>query len=118
MDWGGGDYRDIMSGVDELVRRGLADSTKLALEGWSYGGYMTAWTVGQTTRFKAASMGAGLTDLQSMYGTTDLPGYIAMFFSGVPTQQTLDLYSARSPITFATSDPVGRESSTFNTHRA
>ena len=101
MDWGGGDYRDIMSGVDELVRRGLADSTKLALEGWSYGGYMTAWTVGQTTRFKAASMGAGLTDLQSMYGTTDLPGYIAMFFSGVPRQQTLDAYRARSPITFA-----------------
>ena len=42
MDWGGGDYRDIMSGVDDMVRRGLADSTKLAFEGWSYGGYMTA----------------------------------------------------------------------------
>jgi dipeptidyl aminopeptidase/acylaminoacyl peptidase len=100
MDWGGGDYRDIMSGVDEMVRRGIADSAKLALEGWSYGGYMTAWVVSQTSRFKAASMGAGLTDLQSMYGTTDLPGYIANFFGGVPTHKTLDFYRARSPIAF------------------
>ena len=100
MDWGGGDYRDIMSGVDDMVRRGLADSTKLAFEGWSYGGYMTAWVVSQTSRFKAARMGAGLSDLQSMYGTTDIPGYIGTFFSGTPTQKTLDFYRARSAITF------------------
>ncbi|MEO7085529.1 MAG: S9 family peptidase [Gemmatimonadaceae bacterium] len=100
MDWGGGDYRDIMSGVDDMVKRGLADSTKLAFEGWSYGGYMTAWTVSQTSRFKAARMGAGLSDLQSMYGTTDIPGYIGTFFSGVPTQKNLDFYRARSAITF------------------
>ena len=100
MDWGGGDYRDIMSGVDDMVRRGIADSTKLAFEGWSYGGYMTAWVVSQTSRFKAARMGAGLSDLQSMYGTTDIPGYIGTFFSGVPTAKTLDFYRARSAITF------------------
>jgi dipeptidyl aminopeptidase/acylaminoacyl peptidase len=100
MDWGGGDYRDIMSGVDELVRRGVADSTRLAFEGWSYGGYMTAWVVSQTSRFKAARMGAGLSDLQSMYGTTDIPGYIGTFFSGVPTAKTLDFYRQRSAITF------------------
>ena len=100
MDWGGGDYRDIMTGVDALVQRGLADSTRLAFEGWSYGGYMTAWTVSQTSRFKAARMGAGLSDLQSMYGTTDIPGYIGTFFSGVPTAKTLDFYRARSAITF------------------
>ena len=100
MDWGGGDYRDIMSGVDDMIRRGIADSTKLAFEGWSYGGYMTAWVVSQTSRFKAARMGAGLSDLQSMYGTTDIPGYIGTFFSGVPTAKTLDFYRARSAITF------------------
>src|SRR5438045_661898 len=83
-DWGGGDYRDIMTGVDEVVKRGIADSTKLAVEGWSYGGYMTAWIVSQTGRFKAAMMGAGLSDLVSMYGTTDIPGYIGTFFSGLP----------------------------------
>ena len=100
MDWGGGDYRDIMTGVDAMIARGLADSSKLAFEGWSYGGYMTAWVVSQTGRFKAARMGAGLSDLQSMYGTTDIPGYIGTFFSGIPTQKTLDFYRARSAITF------------------
>jgi dipeptidyl aminopeptidase/acylaminoacyl peptidase len=100
MDWGGGDYRDIMSGVNDIVRRGIADSTKLAFEGWSYGGYMTAWVVSQTSRFKAARMGAGLSDLQSMYGTTDIPGYLGNFFSGIPTAKTLQLYRARSAITF------------------
>ena len=100
MDWGGGDYRDIMTGVDDVIKRGIADSSKMAFEGWSYGGYMTAWVVSQTSRFKAARMGAGLSDLQSMYGTTDIPGYIGTFFSGVPTQKTLDFYRARSAITF------------------
>ncbi len=100
MDWGGGDYRDIMTGVDYLVATGRADSSKMAFAGWSYGGYMTAWTVSQTARFKAAMMGAGLSDLQSMYGTTDIPGYIGTFFSGMPTKETLDFYRARSAITY------------------
>jgi len=89
-----------MTGVDDVIKRGIADSSKMAFEGWSYGGYMTAWVVSQTSRFKAARMGAGLSDLQSMYGTTDIPGYIGTFFSGVPTQKTLDFYRARSAITF------------------
>lgn len=79
-DWGGGDYRDIMTGVDELIKRGIADSTRMAFEGWSYGGYMTSWVVSQTGRFKAAMMGAGLPSLLSMAGTTDIPGYINTFF--------------------------------------
>jgi dipeptidyl aminopeptidase/acylaminoacyl peptidase len=83
-DWGGGDYRDIMTGADALIARGLADSTRMAFEGWSYGGYMTSWVVSQTGRFKAAMMGAGLPSLLSMYGTTDIPGYIGTFFNGIP----------------------------------
>lgn len=79
-DWGGGDYRDIMTGVDDLIRRGIADSSRMAFEGWSYGGYMTSWVVSQTGRFKAAMMGAGLPSLLSMAGTTDIPGYINTFF--------------------------------------
>lgn len=79
-DWGGGDYRDIMTGVDDLIKRGIADSTRMAFEGWSYGGYMTSWVVSQTGRFKAAMMGAGLPSLLSMAGTTDIPGYINTFF--------------------------------------
>ncbi len=62
-DWGGGDYRDIMTGVDAMIARGIADPDKLAFQGWSYGGYMTAWVVSQTTRFKAAMMGAGIPNL-------------------------------------------------------
>ena len=83
-DWGGGDYRDIMTGVDDVIRRGIADSTQMAFEGWSYGGYMTSWVVSQTGRFKAAMMGAGLPSLLSMAGTTDIPGYINTFFNGTP----------------------------------
>ena len=83
-DWGGGDYRDIMTGVDELIRKGMVDSTRMAFEGWSYGGYMTSWVVSQTGRFKAAMMGAGLPSLLSMAGTTDIPGYIDTFFNGQP----------------------------------
>jgi dipeptidyl aminopeptidase/acylaminoacyl peptidase len=98
-DWGGGDYRDIMTGVDAMIQRGVADGDKLAVAGWSYGGYMTAWIVSQTTRFKAAMMGAGLSDLTSMYGTTDIPGYIGTFFNGMPTKETLDFYRERSAIT-------------------
>jgi dipeptidyl aminopeptidase/acylaminoacyl peptidase len=99
-DWGGGDYRDIMTGVDALIQRGIADGDKLAVAGWSYGGYMTACIVSQTTRFKAAMMGAGLSDLTSMYGTTDIPGYIGTFFNGMPTKETLDFYRERSAITY------------------
>ena len=58
-DWGGGDYRDIITGVDALIARGIADPDRLAILGWSYGGYMTAWAITQTSRFKAAMVGAG-----------------------------------------------------------
>ncbi|HEX7021191.1 MAG TPA: prolyl oligopeptidase family serine peptidase [Gemmatimonadaceae bacterium] len=100
-DWGGGDYRDIMSGVDALIKRGIADPDKLAVQGWSYGGYMTCWIVSQTDRFKAAMMGAGLSNLSSMYNTTDIPAYLGGFFKGIPSKATMALYDERSGITFA-----------------
>jgi dipeptidyl aminopeptidase/acylaminoacyl peptidase len=83
-DWGGGDYQDIQAGLDDLVRRGLADSTRLAQTGWSYGGYMTAWTLTQTNRFKAVSVGAGLTNMYSMYSTNDLQLVLEEYFGGEP----------------------------------
>ena len=97
-DWGGGDYRDIMTGVDALVARGIADPDKLAHIGWSYGGYMTAWVITQTTRFKAAMVGAGLTNMWSMYGTNDIPSVLIAYFGGIPNKQTLPLYLDRSAI--------------------
>jgi dipeptidyl aminopeptidase/acylaminoacyl peptidase len=100
-DWGGGDYRDIMAGTDEVIKRGIADPEKLAVMGWSYGGYMTCWIVSQTGRFKAARMGAGLSNIYSMYGTTDIPGYIGTFFNNNPTEETMKLYAERSGLTYA-----------------
>ena len=81
-DWGGADYRDIMSGVDALVARGIADPERLGVMGWSYGGYMTSWIVTQTRRFKAASVGAGVTNLMSFTGTADIPSFIPDYFGG------------------------------------
>ena len=97
-DWGGGDYTDIMTGVDALVARGIADPDKLAHIGWSYGGYMTAWVITQTTRFKAAMVGAGLTDMWSMYGTNDIPSTLIAYFGGIPNETTLPLYLDRSAL--------------------
>jgi dipeptidyl aminopeptidase/acylaminoacyl peptidase len=106
-DWGGGDFRDVMTGVDELVRRGVADSTRLAVTGWSYGGYMTGWVVSQTSRFKAAMMGAGLVNMESMYGTTDISGYIGTFYDGMPqfdgtlNNKSLEFYRSRSAVQYS-----------------
>ena len=76
-----------MSGVDALVARGIADPDKLAHIGWSYGGYMTAWVITQTTRFKAAMVGAGLTNMWSMYGTNDIPSVLIAYFGGIPERE-------------------------------
>lgn len=81
-DWGGGDYRDIMSGVELLIEQGKADPERLGIMGWSYGGYMTSWVITQTDRFKAACVGAGVTNLMSFNGTADIPGFIPDYFGG------------------------------------
>lgn len=81
-DWGGGDYRDIMAGVDHVVSAGVADPERLGIMGWSYGGYMTSWVITQTKRFKAASVGAGVTNLMSFTGTADIPGFLPDYFGG------------------------------------
>lgn len=98
-DWGGGDYRDIMAGVDAMIARGVADPDRLAHIGWSYGGYMTAWVITQTHRFKAAMVGAGLTNMVSMYGTNDIPNVLTTYFGGIPGKETIPLYSGRSAMT-------------------
>ena len=96
VDWGGGDFKDIMTGVDALIARGIADPDKLAHIGWSYGGYMTAWVITQTTRFKAAMVGAGLTNMWSMYGTNDIPSALIAYFGDIPNAKTMPLYLDRS----------------------
>ena len=67
---------------------GIADPNRRAVMGWSYGGYMTNWAIGHTTRFKAAATGAGLTNLISMWGTNDIPSTLDDYFSGPAYEQT------------------------------
>ena len=98
-DWGGGDYQDIQSGLDHLVAKGVADAEKLAQSGWSYGGYMTAWTITQTTRFKAAMVGAGLTNMFSMYSTNDLQRTLEGYFGAEPWND-LEAYNRASAMMF------------------
>ncbi len=81
-DWGGLDYQDLMTGVDHLIARGLADPQRLGVMGWSYGGFMTSWVITQTKRFRAASVGAGVTNLMSFTGTADIPGFLPDYFGG------------------------------------
>lgn len=71
-DFGGGDFDDIMTGIDALIERGVADADRLGICGWSFGGFMTAWAVTQTDRFKAGVAGAAPTNWISKIGTTDI----------------------------------------------
>lgn len=98
-DWGGGDYQDIQSGLDHLVRQGIADPARMGQAGWSYGGYMTAWTLTQTDRFKAVMVGAGLTNMYSMYSTNDLQTVLEDYF-GVPPWDDEAAYRRASAMTF------------------
>ncbi len=81
-DWGGGDFRDVMTGVDHVIAQGIADPDRLGVMGWSYGGFMTSWAITQTKRFRAASVGAGVTNLMSFTGTADIPGFLPDYFQG------------------------------------
>lgn len=98
-DWGGGDYRDLMAGLDHLIEKGIADPERLGIYGASYGGYMTAWTITQTNRFKAAVCQCGLTNLYSMFAQTDItPGFMELYFGGSPYDDP-EPYHARSAMT-------------------
>ncbi len=97
-DWGGGDFKDVMAGVDTLIARGIADPARLGIGGWSYGGYMASWAITQTTRFKAAVTGAGMSDLAVEYGTEQGPAYDEWFY-GTPYERPQG-FKQSSPLTY------------------
>jgi dipeptidyl aminopeptidase/acylaminoacyl peptidase len=99
-DWGNGDYKDDMSGVQAVVDRGWADPDRLGAFGWSYGGYMTFWIDTQTDRFKAISPGAGLPDLYSMYSQSDIHRYMRLYFNEKAPWDNVQEYWDHSPMKF------------------
>jgi dipeptidyl aminopeptidase/acylaminoacyl peptidase len=96
-DWGGADFEDLMGAVEKLVHNGVADPEHLYITGYSYGGFMTSWTVGQTDRFAAACVAAPVTDLASAWGTTDIPDFVEYEVDGLPWERP-DRYAKHSPI--------------------
>jgi dipeptidyl aminopeptidase/acylaminoacyl peptidase len=101
-DVGGADYRDVIAAVDAAVARGIADPARLGVGGWSQGGFMSAWAVTQTRRFKAAIVGAGPTDWGMMAATSDLPGFESALGGSTPWDGAGPHHHARlSPLSFA-----------------
>jgi len=98
-DFGYGDFRDIMAGVDEVLRTVPVDSNRMGITGWSYGGYMTMWAVTQTNRFRAAVAGAGLVNWQSYYGENDIDEWMIPYF-GASVYDDPAIYARSAPITF------------------
>ncbi len=98
-DFGGGDLRDVMAGVDAALAQAPIDPARLGIHGWSYGGYMTMWTITQTNRFKAAIAGAGISNWQSYYGQNSIDQWMVPYF-GATVYDDPDVYAKSSPITY------------------
>ena len=97
-DWGYGDYEDVVSGVDKVIEMGIGDPDNQYVMGWSYGGYLTSFTVTRTDRFNAASMGAGLPNLISMTTTTDIQDYLVAHMGGKEYWDDYKTYEKHSAI--------------------
>ncbi len=98
--WGPVAYDDIMAGVDAFLELGIADENRMVVTGGSYGGYMTAWIIGHTDRFKSAVSQRGVYNLNSFYGTTDIPIFISHEFDVTPWEDHEKLWD-HSPLKYA-----------------
>lgn len=96
-DFGGGDLRDILAGVDAVLRAAPVDGARLGIWGHSYGGFMTMWTVTHSQRFKAAVAGAGVANWISYYGQNGIDQWMVPFF-GATAYDDPAIYRAASPI--------------------
>ncbi|HEY6937998.1 MAG TPA: S9 family peptidase [Terriglobales bacterium] len=98
-DFGYGDFRDIVAGVDHVVKDLPVDNNRVGITGWSYGGYMTMWAVTQTNRFRAAVSGAGLSDWLSYTGENDIDRWMMPYF-GATVYDDPQVYARSAPMTF------------------
>ncbi|HEY2473718.1 MAG TPA: S9 family peptidase [Candidatus Cybelea sp.] len=98
-DFGYGDWRDDLAGVDAALKAAPIDPNRLGLMGWSYGGYMAMWAETQTSRFKALVAGAGIVNWQSYYGQNKIDQWMIPFF-GASVYTDPAVYAKSSPITF------------------
>jgi dipeptidyl aminopeptidase/acylaminoacyl peptidase len=104
-DAGAGPGRDVMAGVDVLIKNGIADPGKMAVSGWSYGGYMTTWLLGNyPDRWRAGVAGASVTDHIDQYVLSDIHAAVATYYGGSPftDPKRLQAYRDQAPITYAT----------------
>lgn len=95
---GVGDMWDVMSGVDSLIARGIVDPNRLAAMGWSQGGYISAFLTTHTDRFKAISVGAGISDWTTYYVSTDITPFTPQYLGATPWDDP-QIYAKTSPIT-------------------
>jgi len=98
-DFGYGDLRDILAGVDTVVKTLPVDNDRIGITGWSYGGFMTMWAITQTNRFRAAVSGAGLSNWQSYYGQNDIDKWMIPYF-GASVYDDPAVYARSSAINF------------------
>ncbi len=98
-DFGYGDLRDILAGVDAAIASAPIDANRLGLTGWSYGGFMTMWTLTQTDRFHAAMAGAGIANWQSYYGENKIDQWMIPYF-GASAYDDPVVYAKSSPINY------------------
>ena len=102
MDAGAGPGRDAMAGVAEVEKLGIVDTSRIAVSGWSYGGYMTSWLMSHYHIWKTAISGAAVNDWLDMYDLGDANVQIAFAFKGSPyVGDNMRDYVAQSPITYA-----------------
>ena len=101
-DAGDGPGRDVIAGIDAVKKMGFVDESKIAVTGWSYGGYMTSWLIGHYQIWKAAMAGAPVTDIYDEYNLADGNVTGRYSFRGSPyVADNLKDYRAQSPITYA-----------------
>jgi len=101
-DAGDGPGRDVMAGLEVLEKRGFIDTSKIAVSGWSYGGYMTSWMIGHYQIWKAAVSGAAVNDLVHEYSLSDANVIDRYSFGGSPwTGDYMKAYREQSPMTYA-----------------